>query len=92
MPTYRGTGGPGESNTSAAAGEVAQSASEAAASATLAEQWATEDEDTVVSGGEYSAYHWAQKAQEFYGGGSIIVVSATEPTSPSLNDLWLDIS
>ncbi len=92
MGVYRGSGGSGESNTSAAAGEVAQSAADAAASATLAEQWASEDEDVVVQSGEYSAKHWAAKAEEFYGGGSIITVSATQPSSPDLNDLWLDIS
>jgi hypothetical protein len=31
----------------------------------LARRWAEEDEDVVVAGGEYSAYHWAQKAQEY---------------------------
>ena len=28
-----------------------------------ARKWATEDEDVEVADGEYSAYHWAQKAQ-----------------------------
>lgn len=34
----------------------------ASASATLAQQWANEDEDVVVSGGEYSAKHYSLKA------------------------------
>jgi len=38
--------------------------SAASASAALAEQWATEDEDTVVSGGEYSAKHYSAKADD----------------------------
>lgn len=29
----------------------------------LAQDWANEAEDVVVSGGEYSAYHWAKKAE-----------------------------
>ena len=57
-----------------------------------AQKWATEVEDTPVSAGLFSAFHWAQKAFEYYGGGSIITVSATAPVSPDVNDLWLDIS
>lgn len=34
----------------------------------LAERWANEDEDTVVENGEYSAYHWAKKAEDFVAG------------------------
>lgn len=34
-----------------------------------ARQWAVNPEDVPVSGGEFSSYHWAQKAQEFAGGG-----------------------
>lgn len=90
MPTYRGTGGAGESSTDAYANEVAASATSAAASSSLAEQWATEDEDVVVSGGEYSAKHYALKAAAETG--AIITVSATEPVGPAENDLWLDIS
>lgn len=37
--------------------------SNAAASAVLAAAWANEDEDVVVASGEFSAFHWAQKAQ-----------------------------
>jgi len=36
----------------------------AAASADLAEKWATEAEDTEVTAGKYSAYHWSQKSIE----------------------------
>ena len=28
----------------------------------LASKWASNPEDVVVAGGEYSAYHWAKKA------------------------------
>lgn len=92
MGVFRGVGGAGESSQDAYVNEVAQSASDAAAAATLAQRWATEDEDVAVAGGEFSAFHWAQKALEYYGGGSIITVSATAPVSPDINDLWLDIS
>lgn len=37
----------------------------ATAQATLAQQWATNPEDVVVSGGLFSAFHWAQKAAAF---------------------------
>lgn len=33
--------------------------------ADLAEKWATEAEDTLVADGKYSAYHWAQKAEDY---------------------------
>ena len=45
---------------SAAIASVAESNS--SASAALANQWATEAEDTPVTAGLYSAYHWARKA------------------------------
>ena len=32
--------------------------------ALLASKWASNPEDVIVAGGEYSAYHWAQKAEE----------------------------
>lgn len=47
---------------------AANSASAALASEGLSYKWANEAEDVVVAGGQYSAYHWAQKAQEFAGG------------------------
>lgn len=37
---------------------------DASDAATLAEKWASEAEGIVVQSGEYSAYHWAQKAYE----------------------------
>lgn len=49
----------------AAAASLAALGSEVAdaeAAATLSEQWASEDEDVVVSGGEYSSKHHAAKA------------------------------
>ena len=47
-----------------ASAPAAASATAAAASATLASQWATEDEDVVVSGGEYSAKHYSAKSAD----------------------------
>jgi len=37
---------------------------EATDAALLASKWASNPEDVVVAGGEYSAYHWAQKAMD----------------------------
>ena len=39
-------------------------ASEAVDSALLASKWASNPEDVIVEDGEYSAYHWAQKAMD----------------------------
>lgn len=47
------------------ASNASASASNALASENLAQQWASEAEDVVVSGGMFSAFHWAQKAEEF---------------------------
>lgn len=52
-----------------AAAELAETNAETAAD--LAGRWATEAEDVVVTGGEYSAYHWAQKAADFASSGSV---------------------
>ena len=41
---------------------VATSVASAVASANLAEKWASEVEDTPVTAGKYSAFHWSQKA------------------------------
>jgi len=43
------------------------SAVAANASQVLANKWATNPEDVVVSGGLYSAFHWAQKAMDTVG-------------------------
>lgn len=50
----------GLSATARAGAEAAQTA--AAASSTLAQKWAAEVEDVVVSGGLYSAYHYSRKS------------------------------
>jgi len=47
----------------------ATSASNALASENKANLWAEEDEDVEVETGEYSAKHWAKKAEENAGGG-----------------------
>lgn len=55
-------------NAATSATNAFNSASASAASALLAQKFATEAEDVEVLPGLYSAYHWAQKAQEFAGG------------------------
>lgn len=47
-----------------AAAVIAQTGAETAEA--LAEQWATELEDVVVADGKYSAFHWAQKAEDAF--------------------------
>lgn len=53
------------------AGEALASANSALVSENKAEKWATEDEDVEVEIGEYSAKHWAMKAQGFAEGDAI---------------------
>jgi hypothetical protein len=62
-----------ETNAETAATNAGTSATNAASSATLAQRWATEAEDVVVSGGLFSAYHWAQKAMD-----ALLVVDPVE--------------
>lgn len=50
----------------------------AEAAALLAQKWATEAENTPVTGGLYSAYHWAKKAEA-------LVVGATEGAIVEIN-------
>ena len=57
-----------EQNASDSADDASTSASNALDSENRAQQWAQEDEDVEVDPGEFSAFHWAQKAQEFAGG------------------------
>ena len=59
----------GEASTSAI--NAGTSETNAGTSATLAGKWASEAEDVVVSGGQYSAFHWAQKAADVVTGGVI---------------------
>lgn len=51
---------------SATDAQTAETGAEAAEA--LAQKWANEAEDTEVTTGEYSAYHWAQKAEGFFTG------------------------
>lgn len=46
-------------------------------------KWATEAEDVVVSGGLFSAFHWAQKAAAA-SGGDTVKVSANDTTAAEL--------
>lgn len=51
------------SEASASAAAAATSKSDSAASAILSQQWAVNPENSVVSGGLYSSYHWAMKSK-----------------------------
>lgn len=55
-------------------------ASEASASATMADKWANNPENIEVTIGKYSAYHWSQKAKDF-ASGSALTVSYDNTTS-----------
>lgn len=86
-----------ESNASTSEGNASTSETNAAASATTANEWAVTAEDTLVPSGnmvdEYSAYHWAQKAQEYATGtltykGAWDASTTTYPTSPVQGDFW----
>lgn len=61
--------------TSGASSAEAASTSEtnAAASEDLAEKWAENPEDTEVTTGKYSSYHWAQKAEGYVTAGASAV-------------------
>jgi len=65
-----------EAAASAAAALVSANASSSSASAAttaknLAEKWAIEDEDVIVEGGLFSAFHWAKKAEELVEGAGL---------------------
>lgn len=51
-----------ETNAAASASAASTSETNAAASEVKAAEWATKAEDVEVETGQYSAYHWAQKA------------------------------
>ena len=51
--------------------DAPQAASDAEAARDKAQLWAQEDEDVEVEPGEFSAFHWAQKAQGFAQGAAI---------------------
>jgi hypothetical protein len=75
------------------------SATNASASETKAQQWAENPEDVPVEPGEFSAYHWAKKAEENSGiydptnvnitGGSIdgTTIGSTTPSSGAFTTL-----
>src|SRR5699024_8594701 len=69
--------------------EAANSATQAGISATEAEnhkdlayQWANAPENQPVDNGEFSAYHWAQKAQELVGGPYLLVSNNLSEVDP----------
>jgi hypothetical protein len=74
----------GTSATNAATSETNAGTSEtnAAASEALAQQWAVEVEDTVVSGGQYSAFHWAQKSAAISGLPNVQGTGTDDPATP----------
>ena len=61
------------------AGNSATSAGQSSTSADKAEDWATEAEDVPVEPGLFSAFHWAQKAEENAGTGNQVVDLFTAP-------------
>jgi hypothetical protein len=56
---------------SASQGTATQAAIHAQNSKVVAQQWAVNPEDVPVDGGQFSAYHWAQKAAEVVGQGGV---------------------
>jgi len=69
--------------TSATDATTAKTAAEAARD--LAEDWANTPEDVVVTGGLYSAFHWAQKALDAMAGGG------GDGASLSVANIWTAI-
>ncbi|MER8641005.1 phage tail fiber protein [Mesorhizobium sp. M1252] len=64
------------------AAQTAQTAAETARD--LAQKWATEVEDTPVSGGQFSAFHWARKAMGYVTGSIANAIhGATSKASPA---------
>jgi hypothetical protein len=76
----------GEASTSAnnaltSANNADTSEANALASANLAEKWANEDEDVIVAGGEYSAKHYALKAEN-------VVTGIIDDITPSTTSVY----
>lgn len=63
------------------------SASNASTSEDLAQQWASEAEDVEVEPGLFSAYHWAQKAQNF-GDPNAFQITADQTSDTRELDQW----
>lgn len=63
-----------------------QAATDAADARDLAQQWANEDEDVVVQGGEYSAYHWSRKAALAAAGSSDNIANQSVVDGVSVTD------
>src|SRR5699024_9114417 len=55
---------------------------EAESSKDLAYRWANEPEDQPVEQGEFSAYHWAKKAEEFVGGPYLLASNNLSEVAP----------
>ncbi|HGW6103946.1 TPA: prophage tail fiber N-terminal domain-containing protein [Citrobacter werkmanii] len=63
---------------SQSASSADSSASSAASDEVLAHQWADNPEDEIVKDGEYSAFHWAQKAKAAASDGAVISITSGE--------------
>lgn len=84
-----------ETAATAAAGSATAAAGSATAannSASLAQNWANEDEDVVVSGGEYSAKHYAAKAAESVAGNVIAIGFGNAGAGSPVNYVAIGIS
>lgn len=79
------------SSASQSAISAGDSASSAASDEALAHQWADNPEDVPVQDGEFSAFHWAQKAKGAVSGGAVISITAgeTELTPDSAGNIPL---
>lgn len=88
--------GDADSSASAAnlsASDASDAASDAATSVTLANAWADAAVSIEVAPGEYSAYHWAMKAQSTVTGlltyrGSWEASTSSYPAAPVKGDFW----
>src|SRR5690625_3534355 len=70
------------SNAAGSAGAAQAARNVAEAHRDKAKEWASNPEDVVVQDGQYSAYHWAQKAQEFVGGPYLLVSNNLSEVDP----------
>ena len=61
---------------SQSASSAGSSASSAASDEALAHQWADNPEDEAVKDGEYSAFHWAQKAKAAVSDGAVTSITS----------------
>src|SRR5699024_5951353 len=70
------------SNAAGSAGAAQTARNVAEAHRDKAKEWASNPEDVVVQGGQYSAYHWAKKAEEFVGGPYLLTSNNLSEVDP----------